>query len=1101
MRAGFNGTAYVAHDYDGPGQKSSFIASQSVAPSHPNLRQVTIVLTQTAPGSSCSSEHLSFARDLRVKLVQRSSDILSINIRDMSGIRSVDSHGTLYIVLDDMARPLLGRPTDSVAFEQIRILVTAASKILWANIAHDAAALENPETALIAGLLRSAREEHNDKDIVIFNMHSVPLQTKPSDVVERLVDVCHAAFLREPASRTRHNDNEWAYSHGKLLVPRLLVNETVDSVLSSVVVQPATQLGPFRQADRPLKLEIVSPGILESIRFIDADLARSLELDPDTVEVKTAAFGLNPKDLIIMMGQNKRAGLSYTGECAGIVTAVGRKWKDSLKPGDRVCAWASTIPYASRMRVPGRHVCQIPNDMSLEEASTIPVAWGTAWKALVGIANMRPGQSLLIHAAAGAVGQAVIEVARKVLGVTEIYATCSSAKRALLTSQLGIPDSRIFSSRSASFKTDLLRVTEGRGVDVVINSLKGDLLRESLDCVAQFGTFVEIGKDDILSKALVSLEPLERGITISAFDLTDLAVLRPHEVHGMIKEVLKHFGGPDNSLRLSHIHPLTCFDLSHLEEALKFMRTGHHTGKLVLTCDESTLVAQLPRTIPRPRLSEDGIHIVAGGAGGIGRVISRWMLERGAKQVALLSRRDASPEVASELEHESEDFGAKIYVVRCDVASEADVVALAAKFRQLGVPVRGMVHSAAVLQDAELADMTVSAYEAAVRPKVDGTRFMLQHFDTPDLDYILLLSSAAGILGPRGASNYAAANAYMDMLPRTHRSEHAQLVVLNLGPVKEAGIVERDKRLYDVFMKQGFVHVTNKEIHQLLDYSCGPASARDQCQQIITSLSRDAFEDCNPEALARPLLKLLPSARSREHETGAEQGQNSNTAVSIREMLASAADADQAVEMVTPAMAAKIAVLTGVDVSGLDEDTPLESIGMDSLIVIDLKNWIQRQFGVTMQPSERMEARDVSTLAHLLANKSPLTRKAALRNKRVDALATGISWNWYLPAMRRAAIEQQRDAGTGETAGPNEIDHLFEDPLFRRCLVPRLRANKFPTSAIVSGNWPEPRGVVRTRYDLRDDGSVEFQIFANDLDVDVFWVQVQRAAHDIGNLL
>lgn len=132
-----------------------------------------------------------------------------------------------------------------------------------------------------------------------------------------------------------------------------------------------------------------------------------------------------------------------------------------------------------------------------------------------------------------------------------------------------------------------------------------------------------------------------------------------------------------------------------------------------------------------------------------------------------------------------------------------------------------------------------------------------------------------------------------------------------------------------------------------------------------------------------------------------------------------------------------------------------------------------------------------------------LEASGALRNERVDALATAISWNWYLPAMRRAAIEQQRDGPAGQTAGPNEIDHLFEDPLFRRCLVPRLRANKFPTSAIVSGNWPEPQEVyvVRTKYDFRDNGSVELQILANDLDVDVFWVQIQRAAHDIGNLL
>lgn len=939
--------------------------------------QIVIILPQPTPGSQCSSEHLEFANALWIILEGRHPLRNSVQIRQIHEIETTISSEILYIVLEDMSQPLLGRPINAAAFTQIRTLVTSASKVLWASIAHDAAAVENPETALIAGVLRSAREEHNRKELVVFTMQTPPLQNDPNDVIERLVDVCNAAFLSNSGFHSGQIENEWAYSHGQLFVPRLLVNETVDDVLRSIVVEPPLEVGHFHQPDRPVKLEIVSPGVLETIRYVDDDSVDPLEIDPDMVEIKTAAFGLNPKDMIILMGQNRRAGLSYTGECAGIVTAVGTKWKDTLKAGDRVCAWASSIPFPSRVRVSGHHAWQIPDHMSLEEASTIPVAWGTAWKALIGIANMRPGHSLLIHAAAGAVGQAVIQVARNVLGVTEIYATCSSAKRAFLVEELGIPESHIFNSRSSSFKRAILRVTGGRGVDVVINSLKGDLLRESLDCVAQLGTFIEIGKDDILSKALVALEPLDRGITISAFDLTDLAMLRPQETHDMIQDVLNCFGRPGRSSKVSHIKPLAFFDLSQLDEALRIMRTGHHTGKLVITANEATKVHQIPRGTPLPKLNGRGVHLIPGGTGGIGRVIGRWMLERGAKRVALLSRHDANAETKAELEQESQHFGAEIKVVRCDVSVESDVAALAEMYHQQGVPVRGIVHSAAALHDAELADMTVDEFEGAVKPKVDGTRFVLKYFDTADLDYILLLSSAAGILGPRGASNYAAANAYMDMLSYTYHTKRAHLVVLNLGPVKEAGIVARNRRLYDVFMTQGFVEVTNKEIRRLLDYSCGPAAQRDQCHQIITSLSRDAFEASNPVALNRPLLRLLPSAKLRDISTNEEHAQREDTQLSIREVLSSAIHPDQAVEMVIPAMVAKIAALTGVDATSLEEDHPLESIGMDSLIVIDLKNWIQREFGVSMQPSEIMEALGVSILANTLVNKSPFLRIVA----------------------------------------------------------------------------------------------------------------------------
>lgn len=941
------------------------------------LPQIVIVLPQFTPESHCSSEHLEFGKALHIKLEERHPVRNSVQTRQIHEIEHMISDDKLYIVLEDMFRPLLGRPINPAAFNQIRTLVTSANKVLWASIAHDAAAVENPETALIAGVLRSAREEHNQKELVIFTMKTPPLQNDPNDVVERLVDVCNAAFLSTSGFHSGQIENEWAYSHGQLLVPRLLVNDTVDDILRSIVVEPSLEVGHFHQPDRPLKLEIVSPGVLETILYVDDDSVDPLGIESDMVEIKTAAFGLNPKDMIILMGQNRRAGLSYTGECAGIVTAVGTKWKDTLKAGDRVCAWASSIPFPSRVRVLGHHVWQIPDHMSLKEASTIPVAWGTAWKALIGIAKMRPGQSLLIHAAAGAVGQAVIEVARNVLGVTEIYATCSSAKRSFLVEKLGIPESRIFNSRSASFKRAILRVTGGRGVDVVINSLKGDLLRESLDCVAQLGTFIEIGKDDILSKALVALEPLDRGITISAFDLTDLAMLRPQETHDMIQDVLNYFGGPRKSSKVSHIKPLAFFDLSQLDEALRIMRTGHHTGKLVITANEETQVPQIPRGIPLAKLDGSGVHLIPGGAGGIGRVIGRWMLERGAKRVALLSRRDANAETKAELERESQHFGAEIQVVRCDVSVEADVAALAEMYHQQGVLIRGIVHSAAALYDAELADMTVDEFEGAVKPKVDGTRLVLKYFDTPELDYILLLSSAAGILGPRGASNYAAANAYMDMLSYTYRPKRAHLLVLNLGPVKEAGIVARNRRLYDVFMTQGFVEVTNKEIRRLLDYSCGPAAQRDQCHQIITSLSRDAFEAANPVALNRPLLRLLPSAKLRDISTNEEHAKREDAQLSIREVLSSAVHPEQAVEMVIPVMVAKIAALTGVNATTLEEDHPLESIGMDSLIVIDLKNWIQREFGVSMQPSEIMEALGVSILANTLVNKSPFLRTVA----------------------------------------------------------------------------------------------------------------------------
>ena len=356
--------------------------------------------------------------------------------------------------------------------------------------------------------------------------------------------------------------------------------------------QASAEQQPLIQQGRPLKMGFTSPGHLDSMCFEDDPVIGS-ELKDDEVEISVKATSLNFKDILIGLGQvpYEDPGL----ECAGLVVRTGKNVSDVF-PGDRVCACVFGS-FANYVRCPALNVGKLADHVSYAEGASIPAVYATAFYGLRTLAQLQQGESVLIHAAAGGVGQAAITIAQ-LIGA-HIFATVSTEeKRAHLVNNLGIAEENVFYSRDTSFKDNVMRATRQQGVDVVLNSLGGDLLHASWETLAPFGRFIELGKLDLQLNSRLEMAVLLRNASFTSVDLGALREKKPSVFSAVLREVLDLY----QAKKLRAVTPLNTFSFSELHKAFRFMEGGKHVGKIVAVVTEGDQV--LVRFFPllRPEL-------------------------------------------------------------------------------------------------------------------------------------------------------------------------------------------------------------------------------------------------------------------------------------------------------------------------------------------------------------------------------------------------------------------------------------------------------------------------------------------------------------------
>jgi acyl transferase domain-containing protein/acyl carrier protein len=714
---------------------------------------------------------------------------------------------------------------------------------------------------------------------------------------------------------------------------------------SRIVHRSLDHLQPVEKAathmPRPYRAEIKQPGLLESVTFVP-HIRRAL--GPDEVEVEVCAASLNFKDIMLAMGLLPREPVpgDLTGEvlgfeCAGRITAVG-SGANELAVGDEVIACGPGA-VASHFVAKARNVLRKPARLSMEEASSVLVAYLTAHYALSHLAALQKGERILIHAAAGGVGLAAIQIAQNI--GAEVFATAgSNAKRDLLAA-LDVP--HVMDSRTLAFSGEIMESTNGYGVDVVLNSLGGEAIPRSLALLASGGRFVEIGKRDIYENSKLGLQPFSRSLSFFAVDLDKTRALRPEFARSMLLELMRQFDSGE-------LHPLPhrVFPVDRVATALRYMATAKHIGKVVLSIPEAEVtLAPVPRkSVP---VSSDATYVLTGGFGGFGLAVMHWLVDHGARNLIVVSRSGASSDDARAAVENLRSNGVTVADLAADVSDQQQLSGALRSVAGKMPPIRGVMHLAMVMDDAPIQQMTPERMRTVMAPKIQGAWNLHEFTRNLDLDFFVLFSSLATVLGGPGQSNYVAANAFLDSFASYRRACGLPALAVSWGAVGDAGYVYENPVLLQKLAQAGAkpvpIRILLKALEELL--------RRDVVYATVASMEW--------AKMSSRCQTITHSRFSHVYDaTASEPGAASEASIVDRVM--SAAPEDRQV-VLQNCVREELAKVLGASPSKLDFDQPMISLGMDSLMAVALVNRIRSELGVEISPTKFMEGISIAGMA------------------------------------------------------------------------------------------------------------------------------------------
>lgn len=754
--------------------------------------------------------------------------------------------------------------------------------------------------------------------------------------------------------------SEAAWREDRWWVPRLRRYDPEDPA-----GWPVRELPPGR--DRDFRILAKEPGDLGSLAPFAFRVASPA---PGEVVIDVRAAGLNFNDVLKALGSCpgvEPGRVPLGAECSGVVVAVGEK-VSRVRVGDPVIAVAASS-FSGRVVAPEALVARIGGRVDLTEAAGVPIAFLTAAYALDHMARLAPGETVLIHSAAGGVGLAAMQIARR-RGATILATAGTAAKRELLAS-LGA--AHVYDSRSLDFADQVREDTQGRGVDVVLNSLAGEAMRASLALLAENGRFVEIGKRDIYDDSALGLSALARNRSFMAVDLEALFTQRPEAITPVLDAVAR-------ALDEGELAPVqtTVFPMTQATEAFTHMARARHVGKIVLVPDGVREVVVAPGATPVRR---DASYVVTGGLGDLGLEAARSLAERGAGRVVLVSRREPAEVVRTRLDQLARTTGAEIMVASADVGDAEALAAVVARAGEGGMPVRGVVHAAGVLADAALDHQDAASLRFVWTAKANGVLNLASACELLDLDFFVTYSSAAGVLGSPGQLNYAAANAFVDAWGRSARRRGVPVVDLVWGPWGEIGLASRQGS--DVSLARLGLRPIDAELGRAVFDAVADVPAE------LVVLPIDSA------AIARMSADDLPGLLSGHAGSGTGDAAADPAATSLADELRSLPPGRARRTAVVEACRHEVAAVLRSSPEAIAADRPFSEMGFDSLMSLELRKRLQRRTGVSLPSTLVWRYPNVEALAEQLA------------------AAMGVDLGSQQPSRVEAAPEAARNTGPG----------------------------------------------------------------------------------------
>ncbi|KAM6523146.1 hypothetical protein FSOLCH5_003765 [Fusarium solani] len=769
---------------------------------------------------------------------------------------------------------------------------------------------------------------------------------------------------------------EWVHSAGTTLAGRYHYLD-----MDAELKKPAPSSGTETAVSAPeqktyLKLDTWRPGLLDALYWKRLPVE---ELAPDEVRVEVRAVGLNFKDVLVAIGiiaepVKIARGMGY--DCSGVVTAVGRD-VTKHRIGDRVAVCESGT-FSTSLNVLEQLCATLPDDMSFEEGATMPLVYATASYCLLDAAQLAKGMTVLIHAAAGGVGLAAIQLCNMV--GCEVYCTVGSDEKVqYLMEHCGIPRDHIFNSRDTSFLPGLMAMTDNRGVDVVLNSLSGELLHASWKCVAEGGAFVEIGRRDFIGQAKLAMEPFETNRSFIGFDLGAMRNQRPDTIARLMDRMMKQA----KEGRIKPILPMKIFDAAQISDPFRLMQKAQQIGKMVISMPASADTELSSEATHKPfRARSDAAYLLTGGLGGLGKSISTRLAERGARHFVFLSRSAEKPEHDAFFK-EMESLDCTSTRVSGDVVNYDDVVRAV---KAAGRPIAGALHAPLVLQDNSFLDMSFDEWNAPFRPKVEGAWNLHKALLSEKLEFFFLFSSFGCMFGQWGQSNYSASNTFIDAFVGYRHSLGLPASTVNIGVMGDVGWVADNPEALEK-LQAAASHVSQEsdflDCAELMFMRPGPTPQTDPAHFVQHSQVGFGLRTTLPILAPNNRVVFRKDPRMlvyRNLEADAGWSAAATTGA------AGADPADEELTRFLQAASVNMAVLRGEEATrfiaqnvgrtlfgfmlrsedDFDVLTPMADLGIDSLVSIELRNWITKRLVVEVNVLEITRAGSLLELGGLL---------------------------------------------------------------------------------------------------------------------------------------
>ena len=695
-------------------------------------------------------------------------------------------------------------------------------------------------------------------------------------------------------------------------------------------------------------LSFATPGQLRHLRW---ESTVSPDLQADDVAIQVKATGLNFRDVMYALGmlsdeavESGFAGPTLGLECAGVVTALGAS-VTGLAVGDRVLAFGSSC-FGNQVITRDSAVAVLPCAISFEAAATIPTTFFTAYYAMHHLARLQPGERVLIHGAAGGVGIAAIQLAKQLGAV--VFATAGSDEKRDFLRLLGAD--HIFDSRSLAFADQIMAVTQGQGVDVVLNSLSGEAINRNLSILKPFGRFLELGKRDFYENTKVGLRPFRNNISYFGIDADQLMQAQPALTESLFKEVLALF-----AQGVLHPLPYQVFEADDVVDAFRHMQQSRHIGKIVVTYRNGINHVHTPISVQRPlSLSADATYLVTGGLGGFGLKTAQWLAGKGARHLVLISRSGPVSDEALSGISALEAQGVKVLAQACDVTN---LPALAALFDHMAAtmpPLRGVVHAAVVIDDALARNTTHEQLAAIYAPKILGARHLHDLTRLLPLDFFVLYSSATTLFGNLGQGSYVAANAYLESLAAARRSAGLQALCVRWGAIDDVGFLARNEKIKDALQSR----MGGKTILS--------SDALDLLEELLVSNRSDLGA---MELAWSALSRFLPSATEPKFaelaafdtDAKSDEGKSDDIHRLLDEL-----SPEELSAAVKDLLRAEVAEILRMAPDKIDPDRSVYELGLDSLMGVELVLAIESRFGIQLSVMALSESPTISKLADKL---------------------------------------------------------------------------------------------------------------------------------------